>query len=243
MSKTLSTLFLLTLTLISFGQGIVVDTLFIPRTEKFSGLQDELLMFPVIKTGNLQIDKSINKDIKDRFTHNEFLDLPTDSTIIRWANEGIVYLDFGVTFNRKGLISLNISAEVCGAYCTGWTEYFTYNTLTGKHVTIDQVIDTTGKFRNLVIESKDIQYKQQILDLKETLFDEDTGFDEDTYEMALEYYTECSKAFSFDSFALLDDHLEIIENCYLPHVIKSLSPTIELRFRYLEIKEFLRVKF
>lgn len=104
MIRFLTTIMLLTFGLTSFGQKISVDTLFIPRTEKFSNIQNEKLKFPVIKTGNLQVDKAINTDLKNRFTKNEYPDLSTDSTLLKWS-DGIIYLDFEVTYIKNGLIS------------------------------------------------------------------------------------------------------------------------------------------
>lgn len=241
MTRILTTILLLTIGLTSFGQKISVDTLFIPRTEKFSNIQSEKLKFPVIKTGNLQVDKAINADLKNRFTNNEYPDLSTDSTLLKWS-DGIIYLDFEVTYIKNGLISFNISAEGCGAYCTAWTDYFTYNYITGKYVTIEEIVDTTGQFRNRVIADKDKQYKQQTAELKERLTDKETGFDKDTYEMVLEYYIDCLKSFHFKFYALHNDHLEVIENCYLPNVIKSMTPVIELNYKYSDIKEHLKIK-
>lgn len=241
MSRILTTIFLLTFWLTSFGQKITVDTLFIPRIEKFSNVQNQKLKFPMIKTGNLQVDKVLNTDLKNRFTNNEYPDLSTDSTLIKWS-EGINYLDFEVTYIKNGLLSLNISAEGCGAYCTAWTDYFTYNYMTGQFVTIDQIIETTGIFKSRVIADKDKQYEQQKKELKERLLDKKAELDEETYKWALEQYENCEKEFALNSFALYSDHLEIIEKCYLPNAIKNLTPMIELKYKYAEIKEDLKIK-
>lgn len=242
MTRILTTILLLTLGLTSFGQDIRIDTLFLPKTEKFTHFQNDKLKFPIITTGNLKIDNSINKDLKNRFTNNEFPDLPTDSTIIKWSDEQVIYLDFEVTYIKNGLISLNISAEGCGAYCTGWTDYFTYNYLTGQYVTFGEIIDTTGNFVNRVIADKDKQYEQQKKELKEMLLDKNAELDEDTYKWALEQYENCEKEFTLNSFALHFDHLEIIEKCYLPNAIKSLTPMIELKYKYADIKKDLKIK-
>lgn len=226
----------------SFGQNISVDTLFLPKKEKLTHFQNDKLKFPIIKTGDFKIDNLINKDLKIRFTNNEFNDLPTDSTIIKWADEQVIYLDFKVTYKKSGLISLNISAEWCGAYCTGWTDYFTYNYITGQYLTIDQIIDTTGNFKSLVMADKDKQYEQQKIELKEMLLDKDSGLDDDTYKWALEQYENCDKEFTLKSFALHSDHLEIIEKCYLPNAIKNLTPTIVLKYKYVDIKKELKIK-
>ena len=241
MTRIVTTILLLTFGLTSFGQNISVDTLLIPRIEKFSNGQNEKLKFPVIKTDNLQVGKAINTDLKKRFTNNEYPDLSTDSTIIKWA-DGVIYLDFEVTYIKNGVISLNISAEGCGAYCTSWTDYFTYNYLTGQFLTIDQIIDTTGNIKNQVIVDKDKQYEQQKKELKEMLLDKNAELDEDTYKWALEQYESCDNEFRLKSFALHSDHLEIIEKCYLPNAIKNLTPTIVLKYKYVDIKKDLKIK-
>ena len=241
MTRILTTILLLTFWLTSFGQKISVDTLFIPRIEKFSNVQYESLKFPIINTGNLKVDKAINTDLKNRFTNNQYIDLSTDSTLINWS-VGIIYLDFEVTYIKNGLISLNISAEGCGAYCTAWTDYFTYNYITGQYLTIDQIIDTTGNFKNRVIADKDKQYEQQKKELKEMLLDKNAELDKETYNWALEQYENCEKEFTLNSFALYSDYLEIIKECYLPNAIKNLTPIIELKYKYVDIKKDLKIK-
>ncbi len=231
----------MTFGLTSFGQKISVDTLFVPRINKFSNVQNVKLKFPVIRTGNLKVDKKINTDLINRFTDNEYPELSTDSTLIKWT-DGIIYLDFQVTYIKNGLISLNIIAEGCGAYCTSWRDYFTYNYLTGQHVTIDQVIDTTGHFKNQVISEKNRQYEQQKKELKEMWLDKNAELDEDTYNWVLEQYENCEKEFTLNSFALYSDYLEIIEKCYLPNAIKNLTPIIELKYKYVDIKKDLKIK-
>ena len=48
--------------------------------------------------------------------------------------------------------------------------------------------------------------------------------------------------FTLKSFALHSDYLEIIEKCYLPNAIKNLTPTIVLKYKYVDIKEDLKIK-
>ncbi len=242
MTRILTTILLFTFGLTSLGQNIFVDTLFIPTTERFSNIQNQKLKFPLIRTGNPQIDKTINTDLKNRFTDNEYPDLTTDSTLIKWADEQITYLDFEVTYVKNGLISFNIGAEGCGAYCTSWTHYFTYNYKSGQYVTIDYIIDTTGKFRNRVVADRKKQYDEQKKELKEMLLDQNGESDENTYKWALEQYENCEKKFTLDSFTLHFDHLEIIEKCYLPNAIKNLTPIIILKYKYTDIKEDLKIK-
>lgn len=201
-----------------------------------------MLRFPLVKTGDPQLDKAINTDLKNRFTNNEYPELSTYAKIMKWADEQIAYLNFDVTYIKNGLISLNITAEGCGAYCTVWTDYYTYNYRTGQFLTLDQVIDTTGSFNARVVADKDRQYERQKKELKEMLLDSNADLDEDTYKWALEHYNECDSAFTLRSFALHRDHLEIIERCYLPNAIKNLTPTIVLKYEYTDIEKDLKIK-
>jgi len=240
LNKILIFIFLLS-GLYSFAQIVHIDTLVLPPVQMVNQISKGDLQFPVIRTVDPEIEYSINKDLKNRFTNNAFSDLPTDTTLIKWAEEKIVYLDFEVTYLKNGIISLNISAEGCGAYCTGWTEYFTYSTTTGKYITLNEIVDTTGEFRVLVISDRDKQYEEQRSELRKLFNEEDLGLDEYTYNWVIEYYENCESSFDLNTFALHTDHLEIIENCYLPNVIKNMTPIIELKYTYTDIKEYLKI--
>ena len=241
LTRIITPILLFTVWIAPFGQKISVDTFFIPRIEKFSTVHYDKLKFPLIKTGNLQVEKAINNDLKNRFTNYEYPNLTIDSSLSKWS-EGIIYLDFEVTYLKDGLISLNISSEGCGAYCTSWTDYFTYNYITGQFLTIDKIIDITGNFKSLVTTDKVKQYEQQKVELKEIFLDKNSELDEDSYKWVLEQFENCDKEFTLKSFALHTDYLEIIENCYLPNSIKNLTPTIILKYKYFDIKKDLKIK-
>lgn len=242
MKRILTTIILLTIITISYGQKVDIDTLLLPSSEKLKSFPITELKFPIIKSGDSEIDRIINKDLKNRFTGNEFPNLPTDSTLIKWADQNIIFLDFNVTYNKNGLISLNITAEGCGANCTMWTDYFTYSTVTGKLVTINEIIELTDRFKQNVISDKDKQYTEQKRELKEMLLDKKSGLDEDTYSSALEYYETCEKSFEINDFALYEEYLQLIHECYLPRLMRNLTPIITLKYSYDEIKEKLKIK-
>jgi hypothetical protein len=241
MKNTLTIIFL-TFGLYSQGQTLRIDTLKLPLSQHFKEIQSNKMNYPLIKTGNYKIDSLINFDLKNKFTNNEYPKDNIDSTIIKWADNQIIFLDFQVTYLKTGLISLNISAEGCGAYCSNWTEYFNYSTVTGKPLSINSVVDTTGGFRKLAIEQTKTQYNKNTNELKEMLMDKSSGLDSAAYNWTLEYYNDCGKSIDFESFALYPDHLEIIETCYLPNAIKNMTPIIELKYYYKDIKKYLKIK-
>jgi len=227
---------------IAFGQVVQVNTFRLAESEHFKNIQSDKMNFPVVQSGDKKIDSLINQDIKNRFTGNEYPNETLDSTLIKWAGDQIVFLDFQVTYNQNGILSINISAEGCGAYCSNWTDYFNYSTLDGKWLIVSDLIDTTAKFLTGVNMDKEKQYSEQKQELKKMLNDPHSGLDESTYEWALENYNNCEKNSDLESFAIYPDRLEFIEDCYLPNAIKNLTPIIELKYMFSEIGEYLKIK-
>lgn len=227
---------------IALGQSVQIDTFLLEKSERFKDIQSDKMNFPIISSGNKKVDSLINTDLKNRFTGNEYPTDNLDSTLTKWAGDQIVFLDFQVTYNQNGILSINVSAEGCGAYCTSWTVYFNYSTQTGKWLDINSIVDTTGLFREMVSKDKKEQYNKARLELKEALNDSDWGLTQDEYDSAIEYYNECDNTFNLNQFALYPDSIEIIEECWLPHVMKPLTPIIELKYGFSEIGEYLKIK-
>lgn len=227
---------------IAFGQVVQVDTFRLADSEHFKDIQSHKMNFPVVRSGDKRIDSLINGDLKNRFTGNEYPNETLDSTLTKWAGDQIVFLDFQVTYNQHGILSIKISAEGCGAYCSNWTDYFNYSTLNGKWLKISDVIKNVAEFKTRVNKDKKEQYAEQRQELKEMLNDKDSGLDQSTYEWALKNYENCEKNSDFESFAIYPDRLEIIEDCYLPNAIKNLTPIIELKYKFSEIGEELKIK-
>lgn len=224
------------------GQSIQIDTFRLEKSERFKDIQSKKMNFPIIITGNNQIDSLINTDLKNRFTDNQYPMYSLDSTMIKWAEDQIVFLDFQVTYNQNGILSINISAEGCGAYCTGWTHYFNYSTLNGNWLDISDVIKNPIEFKERVNKDKEEQFAEQKQYLREMLNETDSGLDKSTYDWAIESYKNCERTTNLESFSIFPDRLEIIEDCNLPNAIKNLKPSIELKYNFTEIGEVLKIK-
>ena len=108
MKKIQITLFLFIFTLTSFSQDVKVKTMILPKSFRNITLDtytDSEIKFPVIKTGNFELDSSINTDLKKRFTKTESKNLSTDSILIDWAIERMFGLEYEVTSIKNGFIS------------------------------------------------------------------------------------------------------------------------------------------
>lgn len=201
-----------------------------------------VLHFPIFRSENKIIDSLINTDIKNRFTNEDNTNLSIDSALIKWELPQNFSIEFEVTYLSNEYLSLNISSYGCGAYCSTWIDYFTYSLKTGQYLTIDDVIDTTGYFRDLVFSDKNRQYEKQRGEIKKNLLNNQNEIDSTNYEWILENYNLCDSFFELNTFALYPDHLEIIDNCHLPSAIKYMSPISELRYKYHDIRKYLKIK-
>ena len=221
------------------GQELSIDTLKINLSERFTSIQSKSSNnFPLINTGNNEIDSLINFDAKNRLTQFEYENDDILTSINKWAESGLIFLDFKITYSKKGIISYQIYLEGCGAYCTTRTDYFNYSLKTGEFLKINSILEI-DKLRNKIINEKDRQYELQKKNLKDLLNDDEANLDQDTYEFVLNRYNECQESFQIEKFALYEDHIEFIEECSLPHVIRPLAPDIQIKFDYKNIKEYL----
>ncbi|MDT0644776.1 hypothetical protein RM553_18185 [Zunongwangia sp. F363] len=200
------------------------------------------IQYPIIMTEDRQIDSLINNDLIRKMTSNKDATKPIDSTLLQWAGDQLTYLSFEVTYNKKGILSLRTFGEACGAYCSNWTEYFNYSTTSGKPLSIASVIEIKDEFKESILTKIESEYEQQQKELKERLDGKNTTLDERTYNWVLEEYEKCQENFQLRTFALYNDHLEIIDECSLPHAIRSMGILSQLEYPYREINEYLKIR-
>jgi len=220
----------------SFSQSVKIDTL-----EQSKGVDLTDINYPIFRTNNRKVDSLINQDIISRISHDEVIENNTATTIGKMIENGLVNLEFDITYNSNDMLSFNIEYETCGAYCYHSTQYFNYSIVSGKALTIDDVICDKERFRKIVINEKNLQFKEQKRLLKEAL-EKESEIDSQTYDWALEYYISCDEKFDLNTFSLNSSSVEIIHSCYLPNAIKSLAPVYELIYKYSEISEYLKIK-
>lgn len=223
--------------IIGVGQEVQIDTLLINPTQK----EWEDFKFPIIRIENEKLAKVINEDLKERFLGNEYSEFPIEKAIIEWADENIVYLDFEITYNKNGILSLNISTEGCGAYCTNWTVYYNYSTITGDFFMPEDIIKIS-EIKDKINRDKKFQYLRAKQELDELFAEPDSGLDKEQYDWALREYKSCEEAFEIEEIAIYEDYLQIIYDCHLPHAIRSLEPQIELKYNYQDISDYLKIE-
>ncbi|UTW62481.1 hypothetical protein KFE98_21200 [bacterium SCSIO 12741] len=198
------------------------------------------LNFPVIETGDSAVDANINQHLKKDFLGVDSVEIDLQQALDTWI-DGVDFLDYEVTYDQYGLLSLLISAEGCGAYCTSWSEPYVFSTYSGKEVELYDFMDTT-RFIPFLREQVNNRYTFARYTIKHYLGDSLTGVDTTDYEWALEVYEQCQKDFYPDDFLLYDDRIEILAPCPMPNAIKTLTPLVDLSYSRYDLSPYLKYR-
>lgn len=231
------------------GQKVKVDTFHVVLKE-LEGMEEELMLgdlyFPLVQTGNEQIDRTINADLKKRFFYDQYLAQSLGDALSEWGGTTLADINFAVTYNQNNILSLNVYYMYCDANCITTTEYFNYSTVTGEFLEISDVVDFNDDFKTFVKQDKTKQYAQEKSLLTEKLNDPELSLEpseiEEQYEYLVGLYEDCENFDNFQRFSIHSDGLEIINGCELPHFIQFFTPEITLKYSMSTIKNFLKVK-
>ena len=243
--KILITLATIFLTVQSIGQKASFKEMkFKPRAEYYNS-KEFTIIFPIVLTKNQKINKLINEQIKIEFFGPEDEKRNLKTVITEHINEyGLVYLSYQTTYNGYGLLSFSVTAEGCGAYCSNWNTYFTFDLTTGKKITISDIIfkEKIDSFKTIVKENKISllnKYKEQ---QKESLLSKD--IDSTTYDWIISQVDEnCISNASLENLSISSNSIEIIDPCEFPHAIRALEPEFELKYNYNFLSKFLKPRF
>lgn len=215
------------------AQQVFVETLTLVEAEETEFRTYPRIDMPVVRTGDTRIDSSINADIRQRLFGNQ--------DEMQEALEMLSYLGYQVTFNRGGILSITVNSEGCGAYCSNWSTYLTYDTTTGTALLLPDIVHISDAFKSIVSYGFSHQLNEQKEELAFMLDDPDFEMDEQTYLWALERYNQCILQLNEEEYVLYPDHIRIIANCSMPHAIRNLTPVFNLSYSYSEISDHLLI--
>ena len=201
------------------------------------------ITFPVVIIDGGKTDSIINLQIRQRVFDGypgDAVNGTPEALLDSMRGNGLSYISYKTDFNSNGLLSLSISLEGCGAYCSGWTLYLNFDLPTGRSLSIDDVIikEKMDYFKLLVKNDKVSALNTYKMDMEKQL--QSKTIDKDTYNFAIETVNSyCLDSISISNFILTADHIEIIDDCEFPHVIRALGPGYTLAYKLSGIKEMI----
>lgn len=195
-------------------------------------------VYPIIVAGNKEVSDRINRSIQQMFFETDTL------TIMRALTEEIkqrlVYLNYDVALNTSELLSLRITAEGCGNYCSSYDTYFNFDVKTGKVLAISDVITDTAAFGKVVFADK-VKALETYKKEQDSLFRLKEISAED-FEFCIEYASECMGQVSLDKFILTKDDIQIFDECNFIHAMRGMQPVYTLIYSYRTFPKYIRLQ-
>ncbi|MEP7376622.1 MAG: hypothetical protein ABI675_24705 [Chitinophagaceae bacterium] len=195
-------------------------------------------------TNSKQISQLINSKIRNEFINDENEKISTRVALNELINEGLVNLSYEVTFKKYNILSINISAEGCGAHCSLWYTYFNFDLTTGKEISITDLISDNrlDSFQKTVFTDKQKFLNQYKKEEHESFINKE--IDSATYDWVIEQVDDnCVNQVQIEKFSLSNLTIEIIDPCEFPHAIRSQEPAYTLKYSYKFLLPFLKPKF
>lgn len=232
---------LLLLSSTAFAQDVSFKEIRSKARTRFYNVQDTTIVYPIVVTKNSTVSKLINEKIRAAIFDpaDEKSTLRKDLT--NALNDGLINLSYEVTFKRNGILSLNIYKEGCGAYCDSYNTYLNFDLGTGKSLDLSDLVEDKklDSFTNIVLRDKTDSLKKYKEEEKNNIGEH--NIDSSAYQWIIEQVdSNCIKSVNINEFILSNNHLEIIDPCEFPHVIRSQEPTYELKYSYHRLQSFLK---
>lgn len=204
--------------------------------------------FPVLQTGDRQIDSLFNVGLKVKFFGQAYAAEPLEAAFSHWNDGALHYLDYEVVYADERFISFSLFAEACGANCSFWNNYYTFSLRDGRWLELGDVVDLEGALLRQIEADKDSAFVAQTKVLDELLEDEAAMQDlehniwaTEVYIWATWLYESCRTTFYPSEYLLHPDYLEIFVLCPLPNAIKNHSLHISLKYNYEDIQDYLKM--
>lgn len=188
-----------------------------------AGKYEAQIVYPVIVADNEEVSRKINGFLKDNVLSADDT-LNTMDALHQSIRDMVYTMDYEVTLNTSGLLSLKINSEGCGAYCTTTTLYYNFDVTNGEQLIIEDVVKDVEAFRKIVSADKTNALK----DYKKHL----DSSDKNAAAMAVELADQCDAEVNVNSFSITKDGIQIFDDCTFPNYLKALGPTYTLKYSF-----------
>lgn len=195
--------------------------------------------FPIIITDNAIVDKKINHLVfKSLMYDSRYEKHPIKIAIDSFVIDGLINMQYYISYNKNGILSMHIQYDHCGANCWINDDFINIDLLTGKLISINDIIasDSLSKFKLIALSDKASFLRRFIDSLNYTP-------NKETYNAVLNKLKECKRNLPLDEFQLKDSVFVLFNKCYMATYLRPYEPEVLLRYKYIDIERFLRKDF
>lgn len=226
---------------LSYGQAIIKE---IQATDpKYKTLK---YSFPLITVpNNKKISDKINNDLVSDFLEADRNKIKKSIFENVWSSEDRPAIRSDISFeiisNDRNMLNISIFAQGCGAYCEGFTTYYTYDLKNGARVKLDSLFNDEGI--KLLIDSMN-KKKKEILQLKlEEIKDalrnpavQKDSIDNESYKEMESLYNDCLdneiQRLEYQQFYITTSYLYIISDRCSAHYNMAIDDLWDFKFTF-----------
>jgi hypothetical protein len=228
----------------AYGQNVYIRGIRLRARSEFLDTKDTTIFYPTIATGSATLDKSINGEIMDIVLPDED-SLDVKGRLENMIQEGLTDISYEVTFNKNGILSINIYSETGGGNRIVRSQtYFNFDILTGKDLSLDYLMAKNADTFQKKVSVDKIRYLKQYQnrELKVKLAAKE--IDSTEYLDAIqEVRDNCINSVSIGDFSLTEHGVEVFDPCEFPSLAKWLEPEYKLKYFYTDISAYLAPEF
>jgi hypothetical protein len=211
------------------------------RTIKLETKHKGLVKYPIVKYHDNEIAQKINSKIAAGIFHEE---IKSDSDFNVKLCELLEYTSdmyHTVTYNKKNVLSFNVFAEGCGAYCTSSYKYFNFDLLTGEELSWTDLMKVEKKDSLESLISG--QIRKELLEYSRSEARRAAEKDSSTYEWVKDTYEECLENISITGFTIYPDRIEFEDKCDFAHAIQNFGPGTAYSWSLTDLAPYLKPRF
>ncbi|MFZ4401215.1 MAG: hypothetical protein ACOYO1_14350 [Bacteroidales bacterium] len=208
--------------------------------------RNNFILFPSIKTGNLKTEKKINHTIFTYLRYDSIYESHSvKKTIKSCVREGLINMKYNVSFNRNGILSLQIEYFHCGANC--WTNkiFLNFNLTNGELLTLKDIVKP-NKIQNIK-DKVSIRKRNKLLTFADSLVIQfDTITNKDMAEPCQEVLKElekCNDFLSLEQFKVDENNLSFYISCFFAYYLSPYEPELFINFDFRNNFSLFRPEF
>jgi hypothetical protein len=237
-------LFLCLLALNVYGQSAHIKEIKDKPSDRFYHTGDSTIVYPLIVTKNPAADKLMNAVIRAEVLVGVDPDddpadqkLPLRKVLRNW--EGLTFISYGISFNRNGILSMDVYVEEGGNNIIRHQHYFNFDVRTGTSLVVENLLDSArldNFTRKVLVDKRKVLERYKMKTLKTALAKRE--IDKNGYNEAVQAVDECMKAVSMGDFSLSAKGLDIFDLCAVGGGMRMDDPEEKLSYPYgLRLKQ------
>jgi hypothetical protein len=224
----------------SYAQKASISNIILWPDSLLSNNHNDSIKYPVVQIANSTVSNKINQTIRREILLDEDPKKGIKDALYQAASKWLITLEYEITYNNHGLLSITLIAEGMGAYPSTSYIYLNFDLSTGSQIKGADLIksDKLDEFRKMVLSDKKDSLSEYLKEEQKML--KNNEIDSSDWESITDIVqNDCLNTIDIDKFRIKKDLLEVMDDCELPHFISGLGPTYHLRYPIKYLSNFL----